>query len=178
VIWALALGLTRTASTFFFMDEGADSGDILSQVEVEIEDSDDAGTLYRKLNDLALRQICDFTPKLAQGTFERIPQDNSRANTWRKRNAQDGQIDWRMSSSSIRNLVRALARPYPGAHCVWQGQDVKIWKVERVEWNQPNLEPGKVLSSGADGIVVKSGDGAIRIVTHEFSQLPQEGSYL
>jgi len=37
IIWALALGLTQTASTFFFMDEGADSGDILNQKFLSIE---------------------------------------------------------------------------------------------------------------------------------------------
>jgi methionyl-tRNA formyltransferase len=37
LIWALVLGLKETASTFFFMDEGADSGDILSQVKVSID---------------------------------------------------------------------------------------------------------------------------------------------
>ena len=37
IIWALALGLEQTASSFFLMDEGADSGDILSQTPVDIE---------------------------------------------------------------------------------------------------------------------------------------------
>jgi methionyl-tRNA formyltransferase len=36
LIWALFLGMKQSASTFFFMDEGADSGDILSQVDFEI----------------------------------------------------------------------------------------------------------------------------------------------
>jgi len=46
LIWALVLGLTETASTFFFLDQGTDSGDILSQVVVRIAPEDDAGLLY------------------------------------------------------------------------------------------------------------------------------------
>ena len=41
LVWPLALGLNETASTFFFMDEGADSGDILSQVKVSTKPDND-----------------------------------------------------------------------------------------------------------------------------------------
>ena len=62
IIWALALGLEETGSTFFFMDEGADTGDILSQRRVPITPEDDAGTLYDKLTTTALDQINAFCP--------------------------------------------------------------------------------------------------------------------
>ena len=42
LIWALVLGLKQTGSTFFFMDEGSDSGDILSQLQIKITETDDA----------------------------------------------------------------------------------------------------------------------------------------
>lgn len=61
IIWALALGLTETASTFFFLDEGVDSGDILSQVSVAIDPDDNATTLYEKLVEVAKGQIPEFT---------------------------------------------------------------------------------------------------------------------
>ena len=63
IIWALALGLKKSASTFFFMEEGADDGDILSQKEFEILYEDDAKSLYEKVTDMALNQIEDFLPK-------------------------------------------------------------------------------------------------------------------
>jgi len=49
IIWALVLGLRETASTFFFMDEGADSGPILSQQAICIDSEDDARSLYNKI---------------------------------------------------------------------------------------------------------------------------------
>ncbi|MFQ8877714.1 MAG: hypothetical protein ACLR7N_03875 [Roseburia hominis] len=42
-------------------------------------------------------------------------------NVWRKRGKRDGEIDWRMSSRAIYNLVRALTKPYVGAHFVYRG---------------------------------------------------------
>lgn len=179
IIWALALGLRETASTFFFMDSGADSGDILDQEPVAIGEDEDAGALYGRLTATALRQVSRFTRRLADGTAEPRRQDHSLANTWRKRGRPDGQIDWRMPARGIHNLVRALARPYPGAHCLRDGAEVKVWRTRPLpSEGLENLEPGKVLRSAPSGIVVKCGEGAIELVEHGFADLPPEGSYL
>ncbi|MCP5463711.1 MAG: formyl transferase [Deltaproteobacteria bacterium] len=179
LIWALALGLSKTASTFFIMDEGADSGDILSQVEMSIEPDDDAASLYKKMTDTALTQIASFTKALAGNNAKLVKQDHSLANSWRKRGKADGQIDWRMNATSINNLVRALTQPYVGAHCVFQDQDVKVWKGKVATDPVPaNIEPGKVLNIEGNAVLVKTGVGAFWILEHEFSTLPQKGEYL
>lgn len=181
IIWALALGLNETASTFFFMDEGADSGDILSQKKVQIAIDDDALSFYRKLTAVAIGQISDFTLQLAANDFPKIHQDHSKANYWRKRTKSDGQIDWRMSSKSIYNLVRALARPYVGAHCISGTEEIKIWKTEIVDPQFPdlkNIEPGNVLQVDDQNIVVKCGEGVLKLIDHEFKTLPEKGCYL
>lgn len=178
IVWALVLGLLETASTFFFMDECADSGDILSQQSVSISNHDDAEMLYGKLTDTALRQISEFTAQLASNSYPRVPQDHSKANYWRKRSKLDGQIDWRMSAISIHNLVRALARPYPGAHCVHNEEEVKIWKSELVEESALNSEPGKILRISGRTIWIKCGEGVLLLLSHEFAEIPEKGSYL
>lgn len=177
IIWALALGLTRTASTFFFMDEGADSGDILSQRPVTIGESDDAAALYEKVTQTALAQIAEFLPKLIGGHYPRVKQDHSLANTWRKRGAADGKVDWRMPARGIHNLVRALARPYVGAHFVADGAEIKLWRTEMVTGLPANLEPGKVVA-WAGGPVVRCGEDAIRLLETAPDFAPAPGSYL
>lgn len=166
VIWAVALGLEATASTFFFMDEGADSGDILSQERLTIREGDNARTLYDRLVNIAAQQVDTFTRALADRTYTRKPQDHSKANYWRKRNKRDGRIDWRMSSRPLNNLVRALTRPYPGAHFDYGNVEVAVWRAERVDnaFPHPNYEPGKVLAVNEDSFVVKCGEGALRIL--------------
>ena len=178
LIWTLVLGLEKSASTFFFMDEGADSGDILSQVDFEIDYADDAKSLYIKVIDIALKQVEDFLPKLENRNFNKIKQDHSKANYWRKRIKKDGEIDFRMSSRAIYNLVRALTKPYVGAHLIYQGKDIKVWKVEEVEINLKNIEPGKVLEVKNNTILVKCFDKAVRILEHEFDEFPKVGEYL
>jgi methionyl-tRNA formyltransferase len=178
LIWALVLGLEKTASTFFFMDAGADSGDILSQREIFIEDEDDARTLYDKVTRTALEQIEEFLPQLALGTFQRHKQDQQIANTWRKRGSADGKIDWRMSAHSIHNLVRGLAKPYVGAHFIVDGREIKVWKVAVVSDVPRNIEPGKILMQTGSRPVVKCGEDAICLLVTEPSFEPIVGGYL
>jgi len=149
IIWALSLGLTETASTFFKMDEGADSGPILSQKPVPILESDNARSFYDKVVEIALEQIEEFTQDLAENS----------ENYWRKRSAKDGVIDWRMDATSIRDLIRALSRPYPGAE--FHLGDAKVYKVWSSTVNQEaapiNFEPGKVLNNDNGRFLVKCG---------------------
>ena len=178
LIWALALGLKESASTFFFMDEGADSGDMLSQVDFEISYQDDARSIYNKVIDIALCQIEEFIPKLEKNNFTRIRQNNQHSNSWRKRNELDGEIDFRMSSRSIYNLTRALTKPYVGAHIKFNEINYSVWKVKESNDFQENIEPGKVLRVFDKIFVVKSYDGAIEIIEHDFKEMPKVGEYL
>ena len=178
LIWALALGLKESASTFFFMDEGADSGDMLSQVDFEISYQDDARSIYNKVIDIALCQIEEFIPKLEENVFKRVKQSDQYSNVWRRRNEPDGQIDFRMSSRSIYNLTRALTKPYVGAHIKYNGKNISIWKVKEINDFQENIEPGKVLKTSDKFFIVKSSDGAIEVTEHDFIVPPQVGEYL
>ena len=179
IIWALFLGLKQTASTFFIMDEGADTGDIISQEKIKIID-DNAFTLYNKIINVALKQIVSFTIELEtkEVFLNKIQQDKTQGNSWRKRTKQDGKIDFRMTSNAILNLVNALSRPYVGAHVEFQNQDVKIWSVRDEKSNLSNFEPGKVLEIIGNDIIVKTYDGSIRILDHEFKITPIKGEYL
>ena len=178
LIWALALGLEESASTFFFMDEGADTGDILSQVDFEISYQDDARSIYDKVSDMALCQIEDFIPRLKQGKYSKVKQDGLRSNSWRKRNEIDGLIDFRMNSRAIYNLTRALTKPYVGAHIKYRGKNISIWKVKEVDVVKENIEPGSVLNANNKSFIVKSYDGAVEVIGHDFKILPKVGEYL
>lgn len=167
LIWALVLGLKETASSFFFMDEGVDSGDIISQESINIYPSDDATSLYRRVTDVATKQLRDFVPRLAAGRVKRTAQDHRLSNVWRKRGIEDGQIDWRMTNENIHNLVRGLTLPYVGAHFEYAQQSIKVWKT-KIEQNVPNnLESGKVLAVQGDCLLVKAGVGAIWLLEYE-----------
>lgn len=178
LIWALVLGLSETASTFFLMDEQADTGAIISQKPVPISYEDNAASLYEKILHTAGRQILTFTQAFEEGSVRICPQVSA-GNAWRKRNVLDGQIDWRMSSRAVYNLVRALSKPYPGAHFFKGEKMIKVWSaketyIEGIE----NIECGKILTVvSPTEFFVKTYDSVIHIVECDPVSL-QEGEYL
>jgi methionyl-tRNA formyltransferase len=178
LIWSLVLGLEETASTFFRMNSGADSGDIVSQVKVEISIDDDASSLYDKVSRVAISQLNELVPRLRTGKIQIQKQNESVANTWRKRGYSDGLIDWRMSATTIHNLVRGLSAPYPGAHFLYEGREIKVWKTAIYSPSSANIEPGKVLATTEIGPIVKCGIDAVCLVETDPEFMPAEGDYL
>lgn len=178
LIWALALGLRETASSFFLMEAEADSGALIDQQRLVIEEDEDAASLYGKVLDAIKLQVERIADRINAGTLAVLPQDPAKANHWRKRNVADGRIDWRMPARGVHQLVRALARPYPGADFLFAGDPIKVWKCTVVEGAASNLEPGKVLAVDGRSITVKCGIDAICLLEHELPTLPKEGDYL
>ena len=178
IIWALVLGLSQTASTFFKMDRHADSGDIISQVMIDIYPDDNASTLYKRISLTAINQLREFVPLLASGTVRYLPQEHSISNHWRKRGAKDGCIDWRMAATSIHDLVRGLTRPYIGAHFDYNGLSIKVWRTEIISGIATNLEPGKILDVSESSFLVKTGIDAIRVIEYSPQLSLHPGSYL
>ena len=180
IIWALALGLPETGSTFFKMDKGADSGSIVSQELIEIDKGENAGSLYAKILRISQVQLIKFTKKFSDGCFEFSEQDHLKATYWRKRSRKDGLIDWRMSAVSIHNLIRALSKPYPGAEFNWNGVLVPVFSSSLESTPKPiNCEPGKVLARVNSDLLVKcAGSDAIWILNLDCQDIPAVGEYL
>lgn len=179
LIWALALGLEKTASSFFMLNVEADKGDIVSQRSVEITYEDDARTLYDKVMAVAIEQEVELVKAFEDGTVSCVSQSGEKGNAWRKRGKADGAIDWRMSGRNIYNLVRSLTKPYIGAHFVYDGKEYKVWKVKETDTpDMQNLEPGKVIAVNADGTIdIKAGDGGIRLLEFDTFEI-KAGDYI
>jgi methionyl-tRNA formyltransferase len=101
ITWALVDGLAESGLTFLWLDEGADSGDILWQRAFPIEEDDDAADIYRRVEELARSAIAEFLPTLEAGTAQRIPQD--------ERQAKDGEL--LISSGDDTKCVLSIDNP-------------------------------------------------------------------
>ena len=110
--------------------------------------------------------------------YQTTKQNYEVSNIWRKRVKSDGKIDFRMTSQAIYNLVRALTKPYVGAHINYKEKEIIVWKVEIIDNKHDNIESGKVLDVNEGKILVKTYDGVIKITHHEFKKLPNVGDYL
>ena len=173
LIWALVEGLSESGLTFFYLDDGADSGDILWQRPFSIDIGDDAADLYEKIKHLASQAIDEFLPQLQNDTAPRVPQDHSRATYWRKRTAADGEIDWHAPTLKIHNLIRALARPYVGAHSFQGSRRLLIWRAALPTATSSNVEldcePGTVITSTREEVNVRTGDGYLRVLEYSLA---------
>lgn len=176
IIWALVLGLKETGSTFFLMDEGADSGAIIHQVNVKINLKDDASSLYKRLIEISKNQLTEIIENSSDLKLIKQTKSNS-GNFWRKRGKKDGLIDWRMNAVNIYNLVRGLTRPYVGAHFEYDGNEIRVWKCKIIKNPNLNIEPGKILKVNKKGyIIVKVGIDSIQLL--DFDPFQIKTSYL
>lgn len=171
IIWTLYEGLEEGGLTFFYLDEGPDSGDLLWQKRFSITLQDDAGTLYEKIKILASEAIREFLPQLEQGRAPRIAQDHSQATYWRKRTEKDGEIHWERTTMEAYNLIRALTRPYVGAHTFLEGNKILIWRAglpeEPLSVDAISRDPGTVFGQCGKGFDVRTGNGHLIILEYE-----------
>ncbi|MCS1383978.1 formyl transferase [Lysinibacillus sphaericus] len=181
IIWTLVLGLKETGSTFFYLTDIPDAGDILSQKRIVLEDSEDANSLYEKLLTVGEQQVVDMTNNIMSQTITPITQDEQQATYWRKRSKIDGEIDWRMNAKTILQLIKALTKPYVGAHFQYNNMDITIWRAKVLEsHDMDNIEPGKIVNVNVNdnSFMVKTADKLLQILEYEGDFIPKEGEYL
>jgi len=160
--WALVNGESRTGVTLHHMTPKADDGDIVCQAAIDISDDDTAKSLHEKLEVVARQLLDDKLSDILNGATQGSPQKNADASYFGRRTAADGEIDWRASAVDIRNLVRAVTRPYPGAFTHRGNSEITIWDAEVLNSIRQTEEPGTILSTAP--LIVAAGQGAIKIV--------------
>lgn len=155
-----------TGVTLMYMAEGLDTGDMISRVEVPIEDEDTSGTMFDKLS-LAGRDLLKAEmPRLAAGRVEAAVQDDSEATYAPNLSREDERIDWTAGSLATYNRIRGLV-PFSGAFTLWNGETFKVWAAAKPSAGNAggSAEPGTVLSVSERGVEVKTGDGILLLTT-------------
>ncbi len=155
---ALLAGDETTGVTTMLMDAGVDTGPILLQRRHVIAADDETGTLGARLAEIGGELLVETLPML-----DRLiprPQDVAFATYAPKLSPEERLIDWTEPSDRIARLVRALA-PDPGASSRVRGRAIKILRAEVAEGD---AEPGTVIASHSNELVVATGEGAIRLL--------------
>ena len=156
-----------TGVTLMYMAEGLDTGDMISRVEVPIEEEDTSGTLFVKLSTAGRDLLRAEMPRLAAGRVKATVQDDSEATYAPNLSREDERIDWSRSAREIYNQIRGLV-PFSGAFTLWNGETFKAWAAEKPQAEeQPggSAAPGTVLSVNGRGVEVKTGDGTLLLTT-------------
>lgn len=125
--WAILKGLDKTGVTMFKLDEGVDTGDIIRQGEIYLDDKITATELYQKVDEMHIHLIREIWGELIHGQIQLRKQDDSIATEWPGRKPADGEIVPSMTMEEAERLVRAVTHPYPGAFFVQGEEKIVIW---------------------------------------------------
>ena len=158
---AIIDGYKTTGITIMYMDVKMDDGDIISQKEIEILDSDNLESLHDKLSVLGKELLLETLPSIIRGTNERITQDEAEVTFAYNIKREEEHIDFNKSTREVFNLIRGLS-PVPGANAILFGGEMKIYDsiISDKEYKGIN---GEIVDITKQGIVVKTNDGSIII---------------
>ncbi|MDD9270181.1 methionyl-tRNA formyltransferase [Paenibacillus sp. GCM10023248] len=165
---AVLRGESVTGVTIMYMATGLDTGDMISKVELPIEDTDTTGTLFEKLSIAGADLLKRTLPDLLAGRIQAVPQNEAEAIYSPNIRREDELIDWSRSAVEIWNQVRGL-NPFPGAYTLWNGEVMKVWASANPRHTaEPRSRsfagspaPGTVLGSSEQGIEVMTGEGTL-----------------
>lgn len=162
-VWAIIKGEKKTGITAHLINSGCDTGKVITQIEVPIDENDTGGILLEKYAKAYFPLIKNVLEKVRTNQLTLTAQIEENASYFGKRTPNDGQINWTWSDETIRNWVRAQAAPYPGAFTFYEGQKIVIDKISVVHYkNNTNNQIGEIAQVNPE-IIVKTGKGFIKL---------------
>jgi methionyl-tRNA formyltransferase len=165
--WALINGEKQSGVTTFFIEKKVDTGTIIFQSSVDIDNEMTAGELHDHLALAGAELVKKTCDEIAASTVQSITQDDSLASPAPKIFRDTCKIDWNNSVASVHNLIRGLS-PYPGAWTLHNEKELKIYRT-RIVGKGTALQPGTLVQED-DKLFVACSDGLLEIL-----EIKQEG---
>lgn len=157
---AILNGHSKTGITIMFMAPGMDDGDIITQKEIIIEDTDTASTLHDKLSTLGSELLIETLPSILNENYTRTPQDTSKVTFAPIIKPEDEKLDFSKTTIQIYNQIRGL-NSFPGAYFILDGKRFKVWEsIITNDYASQNLN-GEIVKIYKQGIGVKTSNGII-----------------
>lgn len=160
--WAVIDGEKESGVTIMQMDEGLDTGDMLSKVIVPLEKKETGGSLFDKLSQAGAELCVETLKKLEEGMVVPEKQGESTTAYASQLSREMGCIDWSKSAVEIERLIRGL-NPWPSAYTKMNGKTLKIWDADVADPDVSKGECGEILEVTKNAIIVKTGDGSLSL---------------
>ena len=160
---AIMNGERETGLTTFIIRRLVDTGSILMQMKVSINDSDTFGTLSEKMSKKGADLLLKTLNQLRDNSLFPQEQDHSDATSAPKIRESDSCIDWGQPAEIIHNQIRGLS-PKPGAFTYFNGMRLKILR-SSVEQSNEKKNPGSVVFCDKKLLIIQTGDGHIELLT-------------
>ena len=159
---AIMEGDPETGVTVMYMDEGLDTGDILTVEKFKISDTDDFEAIHDRSADVGAVLLSKTIDMIEAGTVQRTKQDDTIATYAKKVEKEDCKLDFTLSAKKLDFQIRGVT-PIPGAFAYLNSKMLKINKARPVKGNGA---PGEVISVSDKGegyITIATGEGALEV---------------
>lgn len=158
--WAVLNGEEESGVTIMRMDEGLDTGDMITKKVVKLAEDETSGSLFERLSEEGAQLLVKTLSSVFDGTavYEKQPEQSPTPYAGMIRKSM-GQIDWNQSAVEIERLVRGM-NPWPSAYTKLDGRTLKIWKAH-VEKPEMTGDAGKIVRMDNKGLYVQTGLGIL-----------------
>lgn len=158
---ALIDGYNKTGITIMYMDETMDTGDIISQKEYQIKDTDNVGILHDVLSKIGAELLLETLPSIINNTNLRIPQNSQEATYAYNIKREEEHIEFNKTAREIYNQVRGL-NPWPLANIILNGEEMKIIECSVIS-TKSKLSAGTIIDVTKESFIIKAKDQAIAV---------------
>jgi methionyl-tRNA formyltransferase len=159
--WAIVRGHATSGVTIMRMEAGLDSGPMLLRVEEPIEPEESAGELGGRLAEVGAEALVEALALMENGGIQETPQDHERATYAPKVDRETARIDWSLPADEVALWIRGMD-DVPGAWTPHGARGpVKLFRPKVV--NEMGGVPGEVIETGAEGVLIACGMGAVRV---------------
>ena len=160
--WSLINGDLQTAATTILLSKQIDSGKILLQETVNIDDEDNYGTLANRLSEIGANIVVETLDGIEAGTVQGTRQDESKVTSAPKIKSDDCKIDWTKPAFEIRNLIRAFS-PLPGAFTTINNKRLKIYSSSISDSSSDDNKCGEIVICSKNQLAIQTGKGLLKI---------------
>lgn len=168
--WAMINGEKYSGVTVHFIDEGIDTGDIILQEKIKIDEDDYICDLLNKVKNTYPKIVLNAIQSLENNNINLIKPDLSKGFYVNKRNKDDGKIDFSKPSKDIMNFIKAISKPYPGAFLYHNNKKIIIWRAH-LDYNilpqYECLDIGTVVFNNSN-LLIKLKDAMLIVTDYEF----------
>lgn len=161
--WTIINGDKKTGVTIMYVGLKMDSGPVIMQQEIKVEDQDTAVSLEEKLSLCGAQLLIEALGRIQKRDYRLVEQDEDQAVYAPKLKKETGLIDWNASAVNIHNQIKGVL-PWPGAFTSYRKKILKIFQAQVLPIF-PSHKPsvGEVIRAQEHGIVVACGRGFLEI---------------
>lgn len=153
-------GYSETGVTIMYMAPGMDDGDIITQKKINIEDSDNVGTIHDKLSVMGRDLLLLTLPSIFDGTCNRTKQNESEVTFAYNIKREEEKLDFNKTARDVFNQIRGMY-PFPIAYTTLNDEIIKI--CESKIGDKTTGKIGEIIALYDNGIGVKCSDKEIII---------------